>query len=134
MLRDAGLIPNIEQRDSDEPEGEVIDQDPAGGDPVRRRTTVTVFVSTGAGTAFVPNVVGESRDEARAALKDAGLSIRIVKRTTSDPNEDDQVLEQSPQAGTRLRQGESVTVFVGKFKESPAPTTPTTPTTPAPSP
>ncbi len=63
---------------------------------MKTRTTVTVVVSTGAGSAFVPNVVGQSKDEARADLKDAGLSVRIVKRTTSDPNEDDQVLEQIP--------------------------------------
>jgi eukaryotic-like serine/threonine-protein kinase len=125
-LRDAGLIPNIEQRDSDEPAGEVIAQDPASGETVGRHTTVTVVVSTGAGSAFVPNVVGQSRDEARAALKDAGLRARIVRRTTTDPNEDGQVLDQSPQAGTRLRQGEFVTVSVGKFSEPP-PTTPTTP-------
>ena len=74
----------------------------------------------------MPNVVGQSKDEARADLKDAGLSVRIVKRTTSDPNEDDQVLEQSPTAGTRLRRGEFVTVFVGKFYEPPTTTTPTT--------
>ena len=125
-LRDAGLIPDIEQRDSDEPEGEVIAQDPAGGSTVKKHTTVTVVVSTGAGSAIVPNVVGQSKDEARADLKDAGLSVRIVKRTTSDPNEDGQVLEQSPAAGTRLRRGEFVTVFVGKFSEPPTTTTPTT--------
>ncbi len=129
-LSDAGLIPNIEQRDSDEPEGQVVAQDPAGGETARTRTTVTVFVSTGAGSAFVPNVVGQSKDQARADLRDAGLSVRIVKRTTSDPNEDDQVLEQSPTAGTRLRRGEVVTIFVGRFEEPPTPTTPTT--TPAP--
>ncbi len=72
---------------------------------MKRHTTVTVVVSTGAGSAIVPNVVGQSKDEARADLKDAGLSVRVVKRTTSDPNEDDQVLEQSPPAGTRLRRG-----------------------------
>jgi eukaryotic-like serine/threonine-protein kinase len=130
-LRDVGLIVDIEPRDSDEPEGQVIAQNPPAGNTVRRHTTVTVVVSTGAGSAIVPNVVGQSKDEARADLKDAGLSARIVKRTTSDPNEDGQVLEQSPIAGTRLRRGEFVTVFVGKFKEPP-PTT--TPTTPAPSP
>jgi serine/threonine-protein kinase len=129
-VRDAGLIPNIEQRDSDEPQGQVIAQNPAGGELVKTRTTVTVVVSTGAGSAFVPNVVGQSKDEARAALRDAGLSVRIVKRTTSDPNEDDQVLDQSPTAGTRLQRGEFVTVFVGKFSEPP-PTT-TTPTTTVP--
>ena len=57
-LRDAGLIPDIEQRDSDEPEGQVIDQDPAAGSTVKKHTTVTVVVSTGAGSAIVPNVVG----------------------------------------------------------------------------
>jgi beta-lactam-binding protein with PASTA domain len=127
-LRRDGLIPDVEQRDSDEPEGQVIAQDPAAGSTVRKHTTVTVVVSTGAGSAFVPNVVGESKDQARADLKDAGLSVRIVKRMTSDPNEDGRVLDQSPVAGTRLRRGEFVTVFVGKFKEPPTTTTPTTPT------
>ena len=109
----------------------MIAQDPAAGSTVKKHTTVTVVVSTGSGSAIVPNVVGQSKDQARADLKDAGLSVRIVKRTTSDPNEDGQVLEQSPPAGTRLRRGEFVTVFVGKFSEPPTTTTPTT-TTPAP--
>ena len=106
-LRGEGLIPDIEQRDSDAPEGEVIAQDPAGGSTVKRHTTVTVVVSTGAGSAIVPNVVGQSDDEARAALKDAGLSVRIVKRTTSDPNEDGRVLEQSPPPGRGFVGGSS---------------------------
>jgi beta-lactam-binding protein with PASTA domain len=127
-IRGEGLIPVVEQRDSDEPEGQVIAQDPAAGSTVKKHTTVTVVVSTGAGSATVPNVVGESKDQARADLKDAGLSVRIVKRMTSDPNEDGQVLDQSPVAGTRLRRGEFVTVFVGKFKEPPTTTTPTTTT------
>jgi serine/threonine-protein kinase len=127
-LRGEGLIPDIEQRDSDQPEGEVIGQDPAAGSTVKKHTAVTVVVSTGAGSAFVPNVVGESKDQARADLKEAGLSVRIVKRTTSDPDEDGQVLDQSPTAGTRLRRGEFVTIFVGKFSEPPPTTTPTTPT------
>ncbi len=126
-LRAEGLIPNVEQRDSDEPEGQVVAQDPVGGSTVKARTTVTVVVSTGAGSAFVPNVVGQSKDDARTDLKDAGLSVRVVRRTTSDPNEDGQVLEQTPPAGTRLRRGEFVTVFVGNFSEPPTTTTPTTP-------
>ena len=113
----------------------MIAQDPAAGSSVKRHTTVTVVVSNGAGTAVVPNVVGESKDVAKGDLKAAGLSVRIVKRTTTDPNEDDQVLDQSPSAGTRLRRGEFVTVFVGQFKAAPPPTTTpgtTTGTTPSP--
>jgi beta-lactam-binding protein with PASTA domain len=98
---------------------------------VKRHTTVTVVVSNGAGTAVVPNVVGESQDQAKGDLKAAGLGVRIVKRTTTDENEDGTVLDQSPSAGTRLRRGEFVTVFVGKF-EAPPPTSTTTSTTPTP--
>ena len=83
-----GLIPNFENRDSDAPAGEVIAQDPAAGSTVKQHTTVTVVVSNGAGTAVVPNVVGESQDQAKGDLKAAGLSVRIVKRTTTDANED----------------------------------------------
>ncbi len=128
QLRAEGLIPDIEQRDSDEPEGQVIAQDPAAGSTVKKHTAVTIVVSTGAGSAFVPNVVGQSQDDAKADLSAAGLSVRIVKRTTTDENEDDTVLDQSPSAGTRLRKGEFVTIFVGKFT-APPPTTTTTDTT-----
>jgi eukaryotic-like serine/threonine-protein kinase len=130
-IRDAGLIPNFENHDSDAPVGEVIAQNPAAGSTVKQHTTVTVVVSNGAGTAVVPNVVGESQGQAKGDLKTAGLSVRIVKRTTTDENEDGTVLDQSPSAGTRLRRGEFVTIFVGKFK-APPPTPTTTPTTPAP--
>jgi eukaryotic-like serine/threonine-protein kinase len=128
QLRADGLIPDIEQRDSDEPEGQVIAQDPAAGSTVKKHTAVTIVVSTGAGTAIVPNVVGQSQDDAKADLSAVGLSVRIVKRTTTDENEDDTVLDQSPSAGTRLRKGEFVTIFVGKFT-APPPTTTTTDTT-----
>jgi eukaryotic-like serine/threonine-protein kinase len=129
-LRGLHLIPNVERQDSDAPQGQVIAQQPGAGGTVKQHTTVTVVVSNGIGTAVVPNVVGESRDAARADLRVAGLGVRIVKRSTTDPGEDDQVLDQSPSAGTRLRRGEPVTIFVGKFT-APPPTT-TTPTTTTP--
>ena len=96
QIRDAGLIPNFENRDSDAPAGQVIAQDPAAGTTVKKHTAVTIVVSNGPAPASVPNVVGESQDAAKADLKAAGLSVRIVKQTTTDPNEDGQVLDQSP--------------------------------------
>jgi beta-lactam-binding protein with PASTA domain/predicted Ser/Thr protein kinase len=125
-IRDAGLIPDFENRDSNAPAGQVIAQDPAAGSTVGKHTAVTVVVSNGPAPAVVPNVVGLSQDAAKGDLKAAGLKVRIVKRSTTDPNEDGQVLDQAPSAGTRLSPGEFVTVFVGKFT---APTTTTTPTT-----
>ncbi len=126
QLRDAGLIPNFENRDSNAPAGQVIAQDPAGGTIVRQHTTVTVVVSNGPAPAVVPNVVGLSLEAARGDLRAAGLGVRIVKQSTTDPNEDGRVLDQAPSAGTRLQRGEAVTIFVGELT---APTTTTTPST-----
>ncbi len=126
QIRDAGLKPHFQKQESNQPKGQVIDQSPSGGTNVRRNTTVTVVVSSGVGKVIVPNVVGESRDQATSDLRAAGLSARVVKQTTSDPNADDQVISQAPSAGTKLPRGEAVTINVGKFK---APTTTTTTTT-----
>ena len=41
-------------------------------------------------------MVGESQDAAKGDLKAAGLGVRIVKQTTTDQNEDGQVLDQAP--------------------------------------
>jgi serine/threonine-protein kinase len=134
QIRQAKLIPNLEARTSSAPQGQVIAQDPPAGTTVKEHSTVTVVFSSGPGTVAVPNVVGESKEAAIGDLRAAGLSARIVKRTTTDSSEDDQVLDQSPIAGTRLDRGQPVTIFVGKFKAPPptttTTTTPTTPTTP----
>ncbi len=89
-----------------QPEGQVIAQDPAAGAACSRHTTVTVVVSTGLGDGDrAERGRASRRTQARADLKAAGLSARVVKQTTNDPNEDGQVLDQSPSAGTRLPRG-----------------------------
>ena len=129
QIRDAGLKPHFQKQESTQPKGQVIDQSPSEGTNVRRNTTVTVVVSSGVGKVIVPNVVGESRDQATSDLRAAGLSARVVKQTTSDQNADDQVINQAPSAGTKLPRGEAVTINVGKFKEPTTTTTTTTTTT-----
>jgi serine/threonine-protein kinase len=126
-IRDAGLVPQFQRQESTEPEGQVIDQSPDAGSTTRRNSTVTVVVSSGVGTVVVPNVVGLSRDQANAELRANSLSVRVVRQMTEDPNEDDQVLEQSPPGGSRLPEGEAVTISVGKFVEPPPTTTTSTP-------
>jgi beta-lactam-binding protein with PASTA domain len=129
QIRDAGLKPHFQHQESDQPRGQVIDQSPSSGSSVRRGSTVTVVVSSGPGKALVPNVVGESRDQAVADLRAAGLAARVVKRTTTDENADGQVIDQDPTAGTKLPPGEAVTISVGKFKPPPPTTTTPPPTT-----
>jgi serine/threonine-protein kinase len=126
-LRDLGLIVRTETRNADEPEGQVIAQDPAAGaDGVARGDTITLTVSNGAGSATVPSVVGRSEDVARSILSSAGLDVNVVEQDTEQESQDGQVLDQSPESGARAHSGDTVTIVVAHFVE---PTTSTTTST-----
>ena len=118
-LRNSGFIPNVETRDADEPEGQVIGQNPAGGSKLPKGDTITIVVSSGAGSVVMPNVIGQSREAATANLTSQGLDVRVIERSTDDESEDDVVLDQAPDPGGRLRAGDDVTIYVGVFEEPP---------------
>ena len=129
-LEDRGLIVNVDTRNADEPEGQVLDQDPGPGSRVKRGRTVTITVSTGAGSVVVPDVVGQPEGTARNILIGRGVTnIKVVRQTTDDESQDGRVTDQAPDPGTRIRSGERVTIFVAKFVAPPETTTSTTTST-----
>jgi beta-lactam-binding protein with PASTA domain/tRNA A-37 threonylcarbamoyl transferase component Bud32 len=127
QLRNRGLIVNVDTRNSDEPENQVIEQDPIAGTRVRKHSEITIIVSTGAGSVIVPDVVGQSEDGAKATLHSRGLSVIVERQSTSDQHQDGRVADQAPDPGSRLRQGDTVTIVVEKF-QAPPPTTTTSTT------
>jgi eukaryotic-like serine/threonine-protein kinase len=120
-LRRLDLIAVVTSRDADQPEGEVIGQDPGPDSRLTRGEEVTITVSTGRGSAIVPNVEGQSLDAARQTLSGRGLNVNVVREETEERREDDRVLDQAPQAGIRVRAGDVVTIVVGRFVEPPTP-------------
>jgi beta-lactam-binding protein with PASTA domain len=127
QLEGLGLIVNVDTTDSDEPEGTVIDQDPAGGTQVARGDRVTIVASNGAGTVIVPSVIGQPKATAADILRSRGLSVQVVEQDTENESDDKKVLDQAPTSGTRARSGDLVTIYVGNFV--PPETTTTTTTT-----
>ncbi|HEY8001985.1 MAG: PASTA domain-containing protein [Vicinamibacteria bacterium] len=123
QLRRLGLIPNVDTRDADDPEGTVIGQDPGPDSELLRGDEVTIIVSNGAGSVIVPDVVGQSEDSARASLQSRGLSVDVVEQDTDVRSEDGRVLEQAPTPGSRVRSGDQVTIVVGVFTEPETTTT-----------
>jgi eukaryotic-like serine/threonine-protein kinase len=116
-LRDEGLEVAADEQESDEPEGDVISQSPAGGTRVARGDTVTIVVSTGRPQVEVPDVVGMREESARARLTGAGLTVSRQERTVTDPTEDGVVIEQRPGAGTQVDQGNQVVIVVGVLQQ-----------------
>ena len=66
-LEGADLVADFEEKDSDEPKGQVVETRPAAGEQVPEGTRVTVFFSDG--PEKVPDVVGMTEEEADAGAE-----------------------------------------------------------------
>jgi serine/threonine-protein kinase len=130
QLRDEGFGVSVVEQESDETEGNVISQDPAGGTELVRGETVTITVSTGRPQVDVPDVIGTSERSALARLRSAGLEPVTQERAVTDPVQDGVVIEQRPDPGTQVDEGRQVVVVIGVFEEPEPPPTTTTPELP----
>lgn len=103
-LRDAQLEPTFSTENSDSvPEKHVIKMDPSSGTRVESGSSVAVTVSDGPGTVEVPNdLVGQSLDNARNALREAGLSVGMVSTVNSATVPENVVISTDPAGGTTL--------------------------------
>jgi eukaryotic-like serine/threonine-protein kinase len=114
-LNKQGLKANIDEEHSDTVrEGFAIRTVPREGTLVTRNTRVRLFVSSGPEKVTVPDVVGLDRDSAQKQLDDQGLAV-TVQQQESDKTPDE-VLAQSPTAGTHVDKGTRVTITVSKSK------------------
>jgi beta-lactam-binding protein with PASTA domain len=68
-----------------------------------------VFVSKGPKTFPMPNVVGMTKEAALAELQAMGLVVDVVVIPQSSG---DMVVLQAPSAGTTVRQGDHVRIYV----------------------
>jgi eukaryotic-like serine/threonine-protein kinase len=113
-VRDAGFKVEIERRFSDDVEkGLVIETAPPEGSSAERGSTVTLRVSRGPQRVSVPDVTGESEENARSALEAAGLTVEANQQESED-QEPGTVLAQDPAAGERVQRGSSVTITVAQ--------------------
>ena len=111
-LTQAGLERNEVQVFSDKPEGTVIAQDPAAGKRVVEGTRVRINVSQGARPIAVPNVIGQSFEDARSALQAEGFNVRRTNQNSNiQPNT---VIDTRPPPGSEQPRGTTINVIVSK--------------------
>jgi eukaryotic-like serine/threonine-protein kinase len=111
-IQDARLtVGNVEMVfDNEVPKGEVIEQNPAGGQ-LEVDEAVDLTVSQGREPVDVPPVEGLPEGEAGSILTGADLRVS-VDEDHSATVEEGNVISQSPQAGTVLRVGDTVTIVI----------------------
>ncbi|HET6508831.1 MAG TPA: Stk1 family PASTA domain-containing Ser/Thr kinase [Baekduia sp.] len=117
VLKRAGLQTSVTMKDSDTaPEGTVTGQDPAGGSRVPKGSTVTLTVSSGPGTARVPDLTGQARSAARKQLTDLGFKI-AEEEEASETVTENHVIGTRPDVGTLLDKGTQVTLVLSSGKQ-----------------
>ena len=89
--------------------------DPEAGEGRNYKARITIYISTGVGKTFMPDIVGLSREDAEKALKDAGLVGEAVEVNSEE--DEGTVLEQEIEETTELDKGTTVKYVVSIGKE-----------------
>ena len=108
---DAGLrVGEITRETSDTVEVDrVIRQDPARDLYVAPDTRVDFVVSLGKPEVEVPYVLGQDKEAAKSTLENLGFKVRLRQRDTDEPV--NQVVATTPEPGTSVATGATITVF-----------------------
>jgi serine/threonine-protein kinase len=111
------------------PKGEVVEQDPRGGEKAAKGSTVALKVSKGRNLNKVPDVVGKSENEAIGILAAKGFTPRTFDVPSTEPK--GTVVSQAPPAGAQAPPDSRVRINVSTGESTGQTTERTTTTTPA---
>ena len=114
-LAEAGLEPEIDmERKSAGHLGpdQVAMQRPAANDSVKRGHIVRVWLSAGATTVPVPDLVGQDSSAAATHVQEAGLEIASIEWTASGKFPAGTVIRSEPAAGRLLARGTSIKLVI----------------------
>ncbi|MDO5081443.1 Stk1 family PASTA domain-containing Ser/Thr kinase [Buchananella hordeovulneris] len=92
--------------------GRFVSSDPTAGASVPPKTKVKVSFSAGAETISVPDVRGQDEETARRKLEEAKLTVGTVAEEASNDVPEGQVVRTSPEAGTSVKSGEKINLFL----------------------
>ena len=118
VLRNAGFTnikhdTNADEYSEDVPEGQILSISPDPGTTTNHNTEVTVTLSKGPMPVSMPTLAGVTKDQAAKTLADNKLQA-TYKEEYSDTVPSGTVISATPDAGTELHWGDSVTVTVSK--------------------
>lgn len=109
---------SVQKGSSDDvPEGQVYDQSPAAGVKTDVHTQVTIYISTGKETFKLDDVTGMDYDQAQSQLENDGLKVSL-EFEYSDSVDKNEVIRTSPEEGSQVAEGDTVTIVASKGKET----------------
>ncbi|NLW45265.1 MAG: Stk1 family PASTA domain-containing Ser/Thr kinase [Syntrophomonadaceae bacterium] len=113
ILEEKGLKLKVVNRIYSEVEKDhVISQRPEADDIVKKGREIEVVLSKGLEMVRVPNVVGETLENARFILENEGLKLGEVTQVNDSSTPEGVIVTQSPKRGTSIEVGQEVDVTV----------------------
>ncbi|HEY9329082.1 MAG TPA: PASTA domain-containing protein, partial [Streptomyces sp.] len=115
QLEKRGLVPGMTTKefDDDVAAGEVVRTDPEAGAERHPDSAVAIVVSKGS-PVDVPDVTGQSVDDATAELEDVGLEVVVAPGRVNSPEDEGNVARQSLEEGAEAAEGDTITLTVSK--------------------
>ncbi len=103
-----------EEASDDVDEGKVIGTDPEIGESVKEGTKVTLIISKGSEKIEIEDYTGEDVDDVKKELEDAGIKVVTEKRdvASSDGVKENTIIDQDVDAGTKLGDGDTITLII----------------------
>ncbi|WOC31036.1 MULTISPECIES: Stk1 family PASTA domain-containing Ser/Thr kinase [Caproicibacterium] len=115
-LRESGLVAVFQEQSSDTiEEGKAVSTDPSAGTSIEKGKNVTVYISTGPGELSIPNVTGQTLDQATAVLTNAGFKVNASVQDNTG-KEANYVVGTTPEAGSSAKKGDTVTILYSSGK------------------
>jgi beta-lactam-binding protein with PASTA domain len=122
VLTDLGLTLKVDENqrvDATVPEGQITQQDPPPGVPARPQRSIRVWLSAGARTTRVPELVGQTERTARFRLDQEAIELGPVTEFRSPDYPADAVVAQdpapdavAPRVSLLLNRGEQAVTYV----------------------
>ena len=89
---------------------------PQSGRSVKVGTEITLVVSLGANGINLDNYVGKNYYEIKGILEAKGIYVLVEKKEVSEKDKDKYkeniILEQKPESGTKVVEGDTVTLYI----------------------
>lgn len=115
LLTQSGIIIEYadEEYNKEIEAGKIISQEPPYKQNynIKEGSTIKVVISKGAELTTMPKVIGKTKDEAIAELKEYNLKANILEETSQEVQEG-YITKQEIEQGTTIDAGETVTIYV----------------------
>ena len=114
LCESKGLSIKEDERRYDEsiPANHIVSQEPSEGERVKKGRVISVVVSEGSKTVYMPDITSRPLRQANLIMEQCGLKTGMLASVFSYEKGKDEIIAQSPVAGSLIKRGSAVNLLI----------------------